>query len=366
MPPGHDSGRWGPDDRVAAREAWRRRRAEGWHGRRGGWGPGFGCVFGLIFLFVAGALVAGSALVVSRLGPVPGVIAIVVVIAALATMGRTLGRTARTLDRLVDATRRVEAGDYAVRVGPVASGLPSARALADGFDTMVARLEADERQRRSLLADVSHELRTPMAVVQGNLEAIVDGVYPADSDHLGAILEETRVLTRLIDDLRTVALSEAGTLALHREPTDPDVLIGDVVRSFEPTASSAGISIATEVDGDLPIVDVDPIRIREVLSNLVANAIRHTPADGRVTIAGAVEPGGRWLRLEVRDTGAGIEPALLPQVFDRFVKGDTSRGSGLGLAIAKQLTEAHGGEIAAESVVGSGSTIRVRLPLTGG
>src|SRR4029077_14469698 len=102
-----------------------------------------------------------------------------------------------------------------------------------------ARLETDERQRRSLLADVSHELRNPMAVVQGHLEAIVDGVSPADAEHLSAILDETRVLARLIDDLRTLALSEAGTLALHPEPTDPEVLIGEVVRSFEPSAAAA-------------------------------------------------------------------------------------------------------------------------------
>ncbi len=220
---------------------------------------------------------------------------------------------------------------------------------------MVARLETDERQRRSLLADVSHELRTPMAVVQGNLEGILDGIYPADEEHLGAILEETRVVARLIDDLRTLALSEAGTLALHREPTDPDVLVGEVLRSFESTADAAGVTLSTAIEGDLPILDVDPVRIREVLANLVANAIRHTPAGGRVTIAGAVESGGRWLRLEVTDTGAGIDPAFLPHVFDRFVKGDASRGSGLGLAIARQLTEAHGGEITARVGRGFGN-----------
>jgi signal transduction histidine kinase len=235
----------------------------------------------------------------------------------------------------------------------------------NGFDTMAARLETDERQRRTLLAEVSHELRTPLAVVQGNLEAIIDGVYPPDPAHLEVILDETRVLGRLIDDLRTIALSEAGTLALHPEPTDPDVLIGDVVRSFEPAAAAAGVELTAAIDGDLPIIDIDPVRIREVLANLVANALRHTPSGGRVTVAGAVE-GGRWVRLDVVDTGPGIDPVLLPHVFDRFVKGDESRGSGLGLAIARQLVLAHGGEIAAESPPGTGTTIRVRLPLTGG
>src|SRR4051812_3565168 len=373
MPDDEQPGDWSGEGGARRREDWRRRRAAeswGWDGRRGPWGRGpwgprrgFGCLFALLFLFVAGSLVAGSAYILSHLGRFPGFVAIVLVVLTLAVIARTVGRTARTLDRLVDATNRVAGGDYSVRVSDDAHGLPSARALAEGFDTMVDRLETDERQRRSLLADVSHELRNPMAVVQGNLEALVDGVYPADAEHLGAILDETRVLARLIDDLRTLALSEAGTLALHREPTDPDVLIGDVVRSFDPSAAAAGITLTTAIEGDLPFLDIDPVRIREVLANLVGNAIRHIRLGARVTIGAAVESDGRWLRLEVSDTGAGIDPTLLPHVFDRFVKGDASRGSGLGLAIARQLTEAHGGEIAARSVVGEGTTIRVRLPI---
>ena len=152
---------------------------------------------------------------------------------------------------------------------------------------------------------------------------------------------------------------------MHPEATDPDVLVGDVVRSFELAAGAAGVGLVVAIDGDLPIMEIDPVRIREVLANLVANALRHTPAGGRVTVAGGLD-GDRWVRLEVRDTGRGIEPALLPHVFDRFVKGADSRGSGLGLAIARQLVVAHGGEIAAESVPGVGTTIRLRLPLTGG
>jgi len=362
---------WTRGDWMASRDAWRRRRAAEMAAGRGGrppWsGPwrGFGCLFGLVFLIVAGSLVAATAYVVSHLGAFPGLIVLGLVVVALVAMGRTLRSTGRTLDELVEATRRVEAGDYSVRVGPARRGSRSARQLVGGFDTMAARLETDESQRRTLLAEVSHELRTPLTVVQGNLEAIIDGVYPPDPAHLEVILDETRVLGRLIDDLRTIALSEAGTLALHPEPTDPDVLVGDVVRSFEPAAATAGVELTAAIEGDLPIIDIDPVRIREVLANLVANAIRHTPSGGRVTVAGAVE-GGRWVRLEVVDTGPGIDPVLLPHVFDRFVKGDDSRGSGLGLAIARQLVLAHGGAIAAEAPPGAGTTIRVRLPLTGG
>jgi two-component system sensor histidine kinase BaeS len=362
----------GRGDGRSRREEWRRRRAE--TGARGGppWGPprgarwpGFGCLFGLAFLVIAGSLLAMAGFVLSHTGPFPGLIVLLLLVLLLVTIGRTFRTTGRTLDQLVDATRRIEAGDYSVRVGPAREGSRSTRQLVAGFDTMAARLETDERQRRNLLAEVSHELRTPLTVVQGNLEAIVDGVYPPDPAHIEVVLDETRVLGRLIDDLRTLALSEAGTLALHPEPTDPDILVADVVRSFEPVAAAAGVELGAAIDGDLPILDLDPMRIREVLANLVANAIRHTPRGGHVTLAGSVEADGRWVRLEVIDTGPGIDPALLPHVFDRFVKGEGSRGSGLGLAIARQLMLAHGGEIAAVSPPGRGTTMRVRLPLRG-
>jgi len=360
---------WAGRDWRRERQEWRRRRAATgrggppWGPPRGARWPGFGCLFGLAFLVVAGSLLAVAAFVLSHTGPFPGFVVLLLLVVVLIAIGRTFRNTGRTLDRLVEATRRIEAGDYSVRVGPAREGSRSTRELVSGFDTMAARLETDERQRRDLLAEVSHELRTPLTVVQGNLEAIVDGVYPADPAHLEVVLDETRILGRLIDDLRTLALSEAGTLALHREPTDPDVLVADVIRSYEPAAATAKVELGSAIEGDLPILEVDPVRIREVLANLVANAIRYTPEGGGVTVAGAVEPNGRWVRLEVRDTGRGIDPGLLPHVFDRFVTGDSSRGTGLGLAIARQLVLAHRGEITVESTVGVGTTFRVRLPL---
>ncbi|MDX6573905.1 MAG: two-component system, OmpR family, sensor histidine kinase BaeS, partial [Gaiellales bacterium] len=236
------------------------------------------------------------------------------------------------------------------------------RDLVRAFDTMAARLEADEKQRRSLLADVTHELRTPLAVVQGNVEAIIDGVHPADEAHLSAILDETRVLTRLIEDLRTLALSEAGSLSLHREPTDLSILAADVAAAFEPAAQGAGIGIQSDVDDSLPLLDIDPIRIREVLSNLVGNAIRHTPAGGTVSISGRLD--GASVELVVADTGSGIEPDLLDHVFERFSRSATTGGSGLGLAIARGLVELHGGTIGAVSRPGGGTRIEVRLPVS--
>jgi signal transduction histidine kinase len=321
---------------------------------------GFGCLFGFLFLIIVASIVATIASFISHLGPLQVVLAVIAAVAVLAAIARGLIGAARDLDRMLVATRRVEDGDYAARVGRTRSDVPAIRELARGFDTMAARLEADEEQRRTLLADVSHELRTPLAVITGNLEAILDGVYPADEAHLTPILEETRVLERLIDDLRTLTLSEAGSLTLHPEPTDPDVLVGDVVRSFAPSAARAGVRLVDEVADDLPILDLDPVRIREVLSNLVANALRHTPDGGSVTLRSQVT--ADEVVISVADTGPGIDPALRPYVFDRFVKGDGSRGSGLGLAIARGLVEAHGGTISVSSPDGGGTTFRVSLP----
>jgi signal transduction histidine kinase len=346
---------------------------EPWPPRRGarGW-RGFGCLFGLLFVIgflglaaVASHLVGGILATPGPIGSFVRLLAVVVGVVAIlgfARGGRALRRSGAVLDELVDVASRVEAGDYSARVRRPVFGPRPVRDLVRAFDTMAARLEADERQRRSLLADVTHELRTPLAVVQGNVEAIIDGVHPADENHLGAILDETRVLTRLVEDLRTLALSEAGSLSLHREPTDLAILAADVAAAFEPAAESAGIAIGAEVDDSLPLLDIDPIRIREVLSNLVGNALRHTPAGGAIRISGRLD--GAGAEIIVADTGRGIEPGLLDHVFERFSRSATTGGSGLGLAIARGLVELHGGSIHATSEPGQGTRITIRLPVT--
>jgi len=299
-----------------------------------------------------------------------GIGIVVLGVLAIAGWGRMFRRVAFSLDELVEAADRVENGDYATRVTVPRTGPRPMRDLARGFNEMVTRLEANEAQRRRLLADVSHELRTPLAVVQGNIEAMLDGVHEVDEAHLGAILEETRVLARLVDDLRTVALSESGSLPLHREPTDLAVVATDAVGAFRSTAQAAGVELAVEVADDIPLLEVDPVRIREVISNLVANALRHTSAGGSIALDARVGGGGaggaggpRSVDVTVRDTGSGIDADLLPHVFDRFAKAPGSRGSGLGLAIARGLVEAHGGSIDVESATGRGSTFRFRLPV---
>ncbi len=287
----------------------------------------------------------------------------VVVLLGLALVGRTVRRFAVPFGDLIEAAGRVEAGDYGARVRERPWGPLPVRALVRAFNGMAAHLETDERQRRTLLADISHELRTPLSVVQGEIEAMLDGVHSADEEHLGAALDETRVLARLIEDLRTLALAEAGTLALHREATDPSVLVEEVARAFRPTAEAAGVSIALDVDDDPPLIEIDPVRIREVLSNVLANGLRYAPRGSRVGIAMHAGDDGRSMRFSVEDEGPGIPPELRTHVFERFAKSTESRGSGLGLAIARQLVEAHGGMIEAASPPDGGTRISFELPL---
>lgn len=317
----------------------------------------------LFFAFVVAAFVTLLLSVFSTSGPGIGAFAPLVAIFALLVVATTVARAIRRvvvpLGDLIDAAEKVEAGNYAVRVRP--RGPRELRSLASAFNSMSARLESSEQQRQQLLADVTHELRTPLTVVQGNLEALLDQVYPADAQHLAPILDETRVLSRLVDDLRTLSIAEAGALTLHREPTDVFALVTDSVASFRAQADAAGITLVTDAATALPQAAIDPVRLREVLSNLLANALRYTPRGGSVRV-GATASDGR-LNISVRDSGPGIAAEALPHVFDRFYKSDESRGAGLGLAIAKSLVVAHGGEISAMSEPGRGTEMRFTLPV---
>jgi len=336
---------------------------------------GFGCLFAALFVTGILGILAVATRFVGDILDAPGLagalirlaalLVLIAIVAGLARAGLAIRRTGTVLDDLVTQTARVEAGDYSARVELDGPAPDPVRDLTRGFNTMAARLEADEAQRRSLLADVTHELRTPLAVVQGNVEAILDGIHPADEAHLGAILEETRVLSRLVEDLRTLALSEAGSLSLHRETTDLEVLCSDVAAAFGSQAEAAGVTVEATVDEDVPLVDVDPVRIREVLGNLVGNALRHTPAGGLIAIFARRSGSDRAPQVElvVRDTGSGIDPELLPHVFDRFARGSGSPGTGLGLSIARGLVELHGGTIEAASPAGGGTEMRIRLPI---
>jgi signal transduction histidine kinase len=318
----------------------------------------------LFFAFVVAVfvtlLISASSTTGPGLGAFTPVVAIFALLVVATTVARAIRRVVVPLGDLIDAAEKVEAGNYAVRVRP--RGPRELRSFARAFNSMSARLESSEVQRQQLLADVTHELRTPLTVVQGNLEALLDGVYPADAEHLAPILDETRVLSRLVDDLRTLSMAEAGALALHREPTDIADLVADSVASLRTQADSAGSALIIDAAAGLPQADIDPVRLREVFSNLLSNAIRYTPRGGSVRV-GVSASDGR-LHVTVRDTGPGIAADALPHVFDRFYKSDESRGAGLGLAIAKSLVVAHGGEISAESEPGQGTEMRFTLPVS--
>ena len=305
--------------------------------------------------FAAGRLTVGAAdaafaLVVMLL--LFGLMAVMVLVSG------SMRRFASPLHAVMDAADRVAEGDYGVRVDEF--GAPPMRALAHSFNTMTERLQNADRLRRNVMADVAHELRTPLSVLQGRLEGLLDGVYPRDDRQLGELLDETRVLARLVEDLRTLALSDAGALPLQREPTDPVDLVNGVVSSMQPEADRKAVSLRANGSQGTKAVDLDRVRIREVLTNLLSNALRHTRRGGSVTVSVGEKAGS--VVVTVEDTGEGMSRDEVGRIFDRFYKGEGSRGSGLGLSIAKSIVTAHGGEITASSALGKGTTIEFTLP----
>ena len=336
--------------------AWRRQRAR--------FTRGIGGLFA-VALFLIGV---GLTTVVSWLLPgasIPGFVrpqriflGMVWLFILLGVFRRLMGRFGFPLGDMVEAADRVAEGDYSVRA--TEHGPRWMRTLARAFNSMTSKLQAQDVQRRHLMADIAHELRTPLAVLQGRLEGMLDGVYPRDEAQINAVLQETRMLTRLVDDLRTLAHTESGTLALQKESTDLGVLTSDAAASFSQEAAERKVRMEVTIAADLPLIDVDPLRIREVLTNLISNALRHTPEGGRVSVVTAAKP--NQIVVTVSDTGSGIPAADLPKIFERFYKGHGSRGSGLGLTIARNLVVAHGGEIDADSLEGKGTDLTFRLP----
>jgi signal transduction histidine kinase len=286
--------------------------------------------------------------------------AIVVVLMMLLAGPRAYRRVARPVEDVMAALGRAADGDFSARVPE--RGSAEGRTLARAFNAMAERLQRDDERRRALLTDISHELRTPLAVLQGTLEGMLDGIYPRDTEHLSVGLEETQTLARLVEDLRTLATAESAELRLTKAPVDLGVLAKDAIAAFEAQASSAGVALALAPEaGPAPVVEADAERLRQVLNNLISNALRYTPRGGTVRVR-LYEAGLEHAGVAVEDTGTGIAAADLPRIFDRFYKSKDSRGSGLGLAIAKSLVAAHGGEISAESDPGHGTSIRVILP----
>ena len=319
---------------------------------------------GFLFLLLFAATMLTVALATAALGHATGWVSFAAALAGLLLfilglwfVGRSVRRMFGPIGDVMEAADRVADGDYSVRVRERGPG--EVRRLGRTFNEMTARLQASDDQRRRLLADVTHELRTPLSIVRGSLEGIADGVYEADDERVGAVLEQTRLMGRLLDDLQTLSTAEAGALSLTLEPTDLEIVVEEVASAFAPRAGAGEVELTTSCDSS-PQLTVDPARIRQVLENLVANAVRHTPAGGTVSIN--LSQRADEVELAVSDTGPGIAAEELHSIFDRYARSADSGGSGLGLAIARSLVEAHGGSIEAESPPGGGATIRVYLP----
>ena len=267
------------------------------------------------------------------------------------------------LAQLARTARAFSGRNLEVRAKP--DGTDEIAEVAHAFNDMADSLQQADINRRNLTADIAHELRTPLSVIQGNLRAMLDGVYPLEPAEIATIYDETRLLSRLVDDLRELALAEAGQLALKTQSADPAILAQNAIDQFTPIAENRQIALSLSLQKPLPMVTCDIDRAAQVLRNLIGNALRHTPNGGQIHLSVAVD--GAFVCLGVRDTGEGIAPYDLPHVFERFYRGDKSRnrgsgGTGLGLAIVKSLVEAMGGRIGVESIFGKGSTFWFTLP----
>lgn len=291
-----------------------------------------------------------------------GAVALVIALVLALVIGNWL---ATPLQRLEQAARRMAGGDLSQRVE--AKGQDELATLGQSFNTMAASLQESENRRQAMTADIAHELRTPLAVQRAQLEAMQDGVYPLTVENLQVALDQNAMLARLVEDLRTLALADARVLKLERVRVDLKQLTADVLARFQPAALERSIEMAlfNASEPDCPKVAGDPLRIEQILNNLLANALRHTPEGGKIELSITCQ--ARYVQLCVHDSGAGIAESALPHLFERFYRADRGRsreqgGTGLGLAIARQLAELMGGELTAENHPQGGAQFTLRLP----
>jgi two-component system sensor histidine kinase BaeS len=273
-------------------------------------------------------------------------------------------RARGALGDLLGAAERLAAGDYGVDVD--VRGPRELRLLTVTFNEMSARLAANEEQRRRFLADITHELRNPLAVLQSEIEAQMDGVHPRDDRHVASLLEEIQRLGHLVDDLHTLALAETGRLVVQPEAVAFGALVDEVVGRHDALARRRDVVVRASLARELPKVWGDPARVRQILDNLLANAIRHTPAGGEVLVDVSAIPGPAsdpLVRCRVTDVGPGFRDDQLGDVFERFERAGDSQGSGLGLSIARDLVRAHGGTIeAGNDPTAGGASVTFTLP----
>jgi signal transduction histidine kinase len=293
-----------------------------------------------------------------------GIAALAAAVVALVIGGLLFRSIVAPLRRLTSASQAVAEGDLSARA-PV-RGRDEVAQLGDAFNRMAGSLAQAEEARRNQTADVAHELRTPLSVLQGALEAMLDGVYPTNRENLLSALAQVRTLARLVEDLRVLALADAGQLRLDTASLDLEAFFQEVVEAHQIQAQQRGVVLTLEVSASLPLVLADRDRLAQVVGNLLNNALRYVPKGGHISVR-AVSQGGE-VAVAVADDGPGVPPEDLPRLFERFWRGGRTRrrttgGSGLGLAIARGLVEAHGGRIWAESVEGHGTTFTFTLPV---
>lgn len=275
-------------------------------------------------------------------------------------------RLLKPVRALTQAAEHLSQGDLSKRVAT--HGNDELAVLGQAFNEMATSLEEAEKGRRAMTADIAHELRTPLAVQRAQLEALQDGVYPASEENLAALLEQNILLTRLVADLRTLALADSGQLQLNYTFTDLVALTARVADQFRPQAEARGIEIQFSKQDACPQISLDPGRVEQIMGNLISNALRYTPDNSWVKIS--VERSGGQVVIAVRDSGPGIPEGARDKIFERFYRADTSRsraegGSGLGLAIARQLAVAQGGELSAGNHPGGGAEFKLSFPLGG-
>jgi signal transduction histidine kinase len=265
---------------------------------------------------------------------------------------------------LTQSAERIAQGDLSQQID--VRGPPEVVTLGRTLNSMAESLQRSEKNRRALTADIAHELRTPLAVQQANLEALEDGVYPLNQEALKPLREQNELLIRLVEDLRTLSLADAGELELHKRSVDLLELTHLTAKSFEPALAKNAITLQVRSIGELPRVNADPDRIQQILHNLLQNALRYTPAGKSIDIE--LQSEGKEIRLDVRDHGAGIPPEAFDLIFERFYRADSSReresgSTGLGLAIARKIAEAHGGTLTVSNHPLGGAVFTLRLPL---
>jgi len=275
-------------------------------------------------------------------------------------------RLSHPLQELHDAVTGVAAGNLQQEVGLRGGG--ELEDVASAFNTMAHRLRESERQRQELLAAVAHELRTPLSIIEGNLEAMLDGVREPTPDLIATLHTQSALLSQLVTDLRDLSLADARQLSLSRRPVDLVALCRESVDAMSLWIEEHKVTVEVRGEGDTT-ADVDPDRLRQVVQNLLHNAVRFTPAGGqvRITVKEIARDRGRWVALEVEDEGPGIPPENLTRVFEPFYRADPSRsrasgGTGMGLAVVRLLVQVHGGDVRAENRPGGGSRFVVQLP----